>query len=629
MQKLLILLFLLLTAGASMYGQNAIHGRVIDADSGIAGEGMVFATVVLYQADTLLESQTTDLDGGYFFANLRAGTYKLEVSFLGYATQRMEGILLKPGARLRLDVQMTSAALLDEVVVTGYRVPLIEQDNTTQGRTVVTSEEMRAQRKEHRPRKIATGATGLSPASPSTSGIKDQEPRRGSAYNKIVENDFIKTNKEPISTLSTDVDRAAYTNVRGLINAGQEVPEDAVRIEEMINYFCYSDPFPRGEDPVAATTELSECPWNPDNQLLRIGVRARGMHPAQAPASNVVFLVDVSGSMSNPNKLPLVTQGLKMVANNLRQEDKVSIVVYAGAAGLVLPPTSGGDRNKIIDALNKLSAGGSTAGGAGIQLAYKTARDHFIEGGNNRIILVTDGDFNVGTSDQDALVALVEKERESGVFLTIIGCGQGNYQEGMMQELADRGNGNHGFLDSYAEARKLLVDEFGGTVYTVAKDVKLQLEFNPELVAGYRLIGYENRLLNTEDFDDDTKDAAEMGAGHVVTVLYEIEPVRQRKAKAAAYLGELRLRYKQPNGDTSKKMTWNISAKASSLTKASDDLRWAAAVAEFGLLLRDSKFKGEATYERCEANVQAALGPDPFGYRKEMLELLRVVKAKK
>ncbi|PHI21628.1 hypothetical protein CEQ90_02115 [Lewinellaceae bacterium SD302] len=661
-------LFLFLVASAA--GQTSLKGKVTDQDSG--NEGMPFASVALKLGEKIIQGVNTDLDGNYLFKSLNPGVYNLEVSYTGYATQRLTGVLIKAGQVNVVNVTMSAGVSLDEVMVTGYKVPLIDQDNTTQGKTV-SSEEIRNlptrsinaisattagvgaadSRRKKRRRKDRHNKEAIQPAAVPIRGNRSNsgnyyvdgirvhgkldtatpvdadnpEPRNDEQYNEITENEFIATEKEAISTLSTDVDRAAYANVRGLINAGQEVPKDAVRIEEMINYFRYSDPFPKGKDPVAIRTELTECPWNKDNQLLRIGVRARGMAPQQAPASNVVFLVDVSGSMNSANKLPLVTKALKMLASNLRQEDKVSIVVYAGAAGLVLPPTSGANTPQITAVLDNLRARGSTAGGAGIELAYKTARENFIKGGNNRIILVTDGDFNVGTSDQESLVKLIEKERESGVFLTVIGCGRGNIQDGTMQELADRGNGNHGYLDSYAEARKLLVDEFGGTVYTVAKDVKLQLEFDPERVAGYRLIGYENRLLATEDFDDDTKDAAEMGAGHVVTVLYEIEPAKKKRSQQND-LGELRLRYKQPNDSISKKMTWQVGGRVAGFSKASEDLRWGAAVAEFGLLLRDSKFKGEANWEDLAKRTKAALGADPFGYRKEMLGLIELVKAR-
>ncbi|MFK8162088.1 MAG: von Willebrand factor type A domain-containing protein, partial [Lewinella sp.] len=394
----------------------------------------------------------------------------------------------------------------------------------------------------------------------------------------------------------------------------------AVRTEELINYFKYQDPDPKTKNDIALRTEYITCPWNEQNQLLRVSARTMPIANADLPAANLVFLLDVSGSMSRANKLPLVKESLKMLTQNLRAKDKVAIVVYAGAAGLVLPPTSGKDPATIVAALDKLSSGGSTAGGAGIQLAYDVARKHFVQDGNNRIILATDGDFNVGASSQEDLLKLIEKERESGIYLTVLGFGTGNYQEGTMQELADLGNGNHGYIDSPAEAKKILVSEFGGTMYTVAKDVKLQLEFDPEVVASYRLIGYENRLLAKEDFDDDTKDAAEMGAGHNVTVLYELVPAN--KYRKADYLGYLRLRYKPNTGGPSKKESYPVASNHHTDEAASNDIRWAAAVAEFSMLLTDSKHKGAANWKHCLKMANNAIGKDTEGYRSEMITLI-------
>ena len=344
-------------------------------------------------------------------------------------------------------------------------------------------------------------------------------------YDHIQENRFYEALKTPLSTFSIDVDAASYSNLRRFINNGQTPPADAVRIEEMINYFDYEYPQPEGGRPFEVVTELSACPWNGDNQLLLIGLQGKKMETGSLPPSNLVFLIDVSGSMQSMNKLPLLKSSLKMLVNQLRPEDRVAIAVYAGAAGLVLPPTPGSNRQKIIEALDRLEAGGSTAGAAGIKLAYETAREHYIKEGNNRVILATDGDFNIGTSSDGELVRLIEKERESGVFLTVLGFGMGNYKDNKMQKLANSGNGNHYYIDNINEGRNVLVNEFGGTLFTIAKDVKIQIEFNPVKVQGYRLIGYENRLLDKEDFNDDKKDAGELGSGHRVTALYEIIPV--------------------------------------------------------------------------------------------------------
>lgn len=357
----------------------------------------------------------------------------------------------------------------------------------------------------------------------SSSDYYDQEINRNE-YNQLAENKFRKVKNEPLSTFSIDVDAASYGTIRRYINEGQNPPADAVRVEELINYFSYSYEQPVGKDPVKITTEIGPCPWNKENQLVRIGLKAKEIPSENLPASNLVFLVDVSGSMYGPDRLGLVKSSLKLLINNLREEDRVAIVVYAGEAGVVLPSTSGSNKQKIREALDELTAGGSTAGGAGIQLAYDIARKNYIREGNNRVILCTDGDFNVGVSSSERLERLVEKERKSGVFLTVLGYGMGNYKDNKMQVLAEKGNGNHAYIDNIQEANKTLVHEFGGTMYAVAKDVKLQIVFNPEQVQEYRLVGYESRLLNNKDFNDDTKDAGEMGAGHTVTAFYEIKP---------------------------------------------------------------------------------------------------------
>ncbi|HQU56984.1 MAG TPA: VWA domain-containing protein, partial [Chitinophagaceae bacterium] len=391
-------------------------------------------------------------------------------------------------------------------------------------------------------------------------------------YDKITENPFKKVNDYPLSTFSIDVDAASYSNVRRFLNQGQLPPAGAVRIEEMINYFKYDYKQPKNGQPFSIHTEMANAPWNPNNKLVLIGLQGKKIPTDNLPASNLVFLIDVSGSMRSSNKLPLVKASLKMLVEQLREQDKISLVVYAGAAGLVLPPTSGAEKTKIKDAIDKLRAGGSTAGGAGIKLAYKTAEENFMKNGNNRVILCTDGDFNVGESSDDAMERLIEDERKSGVFLTVLGYGMGNYQDAKMQKLADKGNGNHAYIDGISEAKKVLVNEFGGTLFTIAKDVKLQIEFNPAKVQGYRLIGYENRMLAKEDFNDDKKDAGELGSGHTVTAIYEVIPVgvesdflkdvdplkyqkEKTKLSPTAHNGEIltvKFRYKEPDGEVSK-----------------------------------------------------------------------------
>lgn len=460
-------------------------------------------------------------------------------------------------------------------------------------------------------------------------------------YDHIIENKFLSATQNPLSTFSIDVDEASYSNVRRYINEGMTPPAGAVRIEEMINYFDYSYPQPLNEDPFSVNTELAACPWNPKHQLVHIGLQGRTIPVDDLAASNMVFLIDVSGSMEAENKLPLVQSSLDLLVDQMREKDRVAIVVYAGNAGLVLPSTPGSDKMKIKDAIDKLSAGGSTAGGQGIQLAYRIARENFIIKGNNRIILATDGDFNVGLSSDDELVRLIEKERESGVFLSVLGFGMGNYKDNKMQQLADKGNGNHSYIDNINEARKVLVSEFGSTLFTIAKDVKIQVEFNPAHVQAYRLIGYENRVLASEDFNDDQKDAGELGSGHTVTALYEIIPAgvrdeftrsvdslkyqsneRMKNSSNSNELMTIKLRYKQPDGKQSHLLTHAILGGAVSTEQSSDNFRFSAAVAEFGLLLRNSTYRQEATYEQVIELAKKAKGVDQHGYRSEFILLV-------
>jgi Ca-activated chloride channel family protein len=462
-------------------------------------------------------------------------------------------------------------------------------------------------------------------------------------YDHIVENNFLTVNQNPLSTFSIDVDEASYSNVRRFINEGRLPPAGAVRIEEMINYFDYDYTPPAADEPFAVYSEIGTCPWNPKHQLIHIGLKGKELPLTNLPPSNLVFLIDVSGSMDEPNKLPLVQQSLNLLTDELREKDKVAIVVYAGNAGLVLPSTSGANKTKIKEAIDELQAGGSTAGGEGIQLAYQIARENFIPNGNNRIILATDGDFNVGMSSDDELVRLIEKERNSGVSLSVLGFGMGNYKDGKMQQLADKGNGNHSYIDNLNEAKKVLVSEFGSTLFTIAKDVKIQVEFNPGKVQAYRLIGYENRLLAAEDFKDDAKDAGELGSGHTVTALYEMIPVgvQDEFTKAVDSLkytsikrrinnntGEvmtIKLRYKEPTESTSKLMVHVVKEAKTPFENSSDNFRFSAAVAEFGLLLRNSKFKQGAQYSQVLALANSAKGKDTNGYREEFMQLINLV----
>ncbi|MCK5135709.1 MAG: von Willebrand factor type A domain-containing protein [Bacteroidales bacterium] len=472
-------------------------------------------------------------------------------------------------------------------------------------------------------------------------------------YSTIHENGFKDVTHNPLSTFSIDVDKASYSNVRRFLNMGQLPPKDAVRIEEMINYFNYDYPEPQGKHPFSVYTEISRCPWNESHQLLHVGLKGKSIDKSELPASNLVLLIDVSGSMSAANKLPLLKQAFRMLVNELRPEDRVAMVVYAGAAGLVLESTPGSRKEEIIAALDQLQSGGSTAGGAGLKLAYKVAQENFIEEGNNRIILATDGDFNVGASSNAEMERMIEEKREHGVFMTVLGFGMGNYKDDKMEIIADKGNGNYAYIDNIQEARKVFITEFGGTLFTIAKDVKFQIEFNPARVKGYRLVGYENRLLNDEDFNDDKKDAGEMGAGHTVTALYEVIPAgsdeslksidplkyqssreKQKasakvKADLSAELMTVKLRYKQPDGNTSTKVEIAVKGKVLELDETSDNFRFSAAIAEFGLILRNSQYREEASIEQVISLAKSARGEDEEGYRSEFLKLVKLADALK
>lgn len=456
-------------------------------------------------------------------------------------------------------------------------------------------------------------------------------------YEYIRENTFQNALKQPLSTFSIDVDAASYANVRRFINLGQRPPADAVRIEELINYFNYDYQQPKGEHPFSIYTEYVDCPWNQENKLLHIGLQGKKIEKEHLPPSNLTFLIDVSGSMFPPNRLPLLKSALKMLVDELRPQDRVSMVVYAGAAGKVLDPTPGNEKETILKAIEKLEAGGSTAGGAGIKLAYKTAEENFIKGGNNRIILATDGDFNVGVSSNAELERIIESERDKGIYLTILGLGMGNYKDDRLERLSNKGNGNYAYIDNLQEARKVLVSEFGATLFTIAKDVKLQIEFNPSKVQSYRLIGYENRIMPHEDFNNDKKDAGDMGAGHSVTALYEIVPVgtgSQETSHALKYQKEplleqsddlltLKIRYKKADGDTSRLLEQTVSPKSIVLKKSSENFRFSAAVALYGMLLRESEYTVDHSFKEVIELAENATGSDTEGYRREFIKMVK------
>ena len=490
-------------------------------------------------------------------------------------------------------------------------------------------------------RKLSSVASISSNYSVVNNNVYSYDSEKNEEYSSFSENRFKDAKSDPLSTFSLDVDVASYSNVRRMINQGQKPVKDAVRIEQFINYFSYSYPNPKEKHPVNILTELQECPWNKQNLLLRIGMKAKEIPSENIPASNFVFLIDVSGSMESPNRLPLVKSSLKLLTNNLRDKDRVAIVVYAGSAGEKLSSTSGADKQKIFDALDDLSAGGSTAGGAGIELAYKIAQKNFIKGGNNRIILCTDGDFNVGVSSEKGLESLIEEKLKTGIYLTVLGYGMGNYKDSKLQILSQKGNGNHAYIDNLQEANRVLVQEFGSTMYTVAKDVKIQVEFNPAYVSAYRLLGYESRLLNKEDFNDDTKDAGDLGAGHTVTAFYEIISVGVKnpyggvddlKYQTTSSQGiknnellNVKLRYKPIDSENSVKMEIPVMVSDRNKTPSVDFI-FASAVAMFGQLLRDSNFKGNSSYDDVIALARKGFGDDKQGYRREFVRLAETMK---
>jgi Ca-activated chloride channel family protein len=491
-----------------------------------------------------------------------------------------------------------------------------------------------------------TGASSAPAATQLAQGAVVAVPEQGEfhteSYSRVNDNPFLAVKHAPLSTFSVDVDTASYSNMRRFVESGSTPPPDSIRVEEWINYFTYEAMSPAPGEPIAVSGELTDCPWAPDHRLLRVALATRPIAQEAVPPRNLVFLIDVSGSMADANKLPLLKRGLAMLAHQLRPEDSVAMVVYAGASGLVLPPTSGAEQEKILGALASLESGGSTNGAAGIELAYKVAASRFQEGGINRVILASDGDFNVGITSEGALERLIEEKRKTGVFLTVLGFGEGNLKDATMEKLADKGNGQYAYIDSIAEARKVLVRESGATLVTVAKDVKLQLEWNPSRVKSYRLVGYENRLLAAQDFNDDKKDAGEMGAGHHVTAFYEIEPngaaaktappavdplkyQSERAPSAAASSGELvtvKIRYKPPSSETSLLLSHVVADRPIPLAQASDHTRFGAAVAQYGLTLRGAPGFSRDRLGSARALAASALGRDVHGERREFLALM-------
>lgn len=592
-----------------------ITGKIIDENS--------HPIVANVQAGSIVT--TSGVEGNYSIT-IGDNTKYLTISSSGYETQK---VAINKRTVINVIMKMSNTSLYDSTLTEDVAVaePELKKDEMFNYTPTIVSGKSRG---------VYTSPNRNKSPYPGDADFNTEE------YSNIVENGFHKVSDDPLSTFSIDVDAASYSNVRRFLTSNQLPPAGAVRTEEMINYFKYQYPQPTSKDPFSINTEISDCPWNAQNKLVLIGLQGKNIPVNNLPPSNLVFLIDVSGSMMDENKLPLVKASMKMLTDQLREEDKISIVVYAGNAGLVLSPTSGADKMKIKTAIDALEAGGSTAGGAGIQLAYKTALQHFMHEGNNRIILCTDGDFNVGASSDDDMVRLIEKERNQGIYLTVLGFGMGNYKDSKMQQLADKGNGNHAYIDGINEAKKVLVNEFGGTLFTIAKDVKLQLEFNPAKVAGYRLIGYENRLLNKEDFNDDKKDAGELGSGHTVTALYEIIPAgvdskflkdvdslkyQHDKSKSTSTFDDemltVKFRYKSPGKETSELIVHPVVDEKIDFDNTSDNFRFATSVAGFAMLLRNSEFRGNVTYEEVMQMAKSALGPDLEGYRKEFVSLVK------
>jgi Ca-activated chloride channel family protein len=597
MRRFLCVLLLLVSSSALVL---AAEGRIVGTVTDQSGAALPGVTVTLHSR-ALTRTNTTDAQGRFAFS-VPPGRYTVSAQLTGFANSQIE-------------VTVTTAQ-----TVTPAIVMLV---GTVSETVTVTA---------------TTTRSGMQ-AGMAISGhhLRQSAPRNTESYARIDESPFLDVRSRPLSTFSIDVDTASYANVRRFLTGDQLPPKDAVRIEELVNYFNYEYPDAGTEHPFGVTTEIADCPWAPAHRLALVGLQARTIAPTQVPARNLVFLVDVSGSMEDENKLPLVKSALRLLVPQLTERDRIALVVYAGSSGLVLDATPGDRHEAVLDALDRLEAGGSTNGAEGIQLAYNVAARNRIDGGINRVILCTDGDFNVGVSDEGSLTRLVEKEKERGVFLSVLGFGMGNLKDSMMEKLADRGDGNYAYIDSPAEARKVLGAEAAGTLLTVAKDVKLQVEFNPRLVSSYRLIGYENRRLEDEDFDDDAKDAGELGAGQSVTALYELVPAgaepaarpgvelkyqEKRRPSADSRNAEwmtVNIRYKPASGGRSRR--FSVATAAPAGAEASENLRFASAVAAFGMLLRDSAHKGTATFEMVDALARSALTVDGAGYRAEFVSL--------
>ncbi len=593
-----------------------LSGIVTDRSTGTA---IPNALVEVFQNGKNISSNSTGNNGVFSFS-LSQRTYSVKVTAQGYDIFVNKKVVITSGTTTNLKISLKTSVNIESLTVSDEIVVEEKKEMFTTGMAMSSR---------------AKSEGYASYASPSIVCYQPQEFNTES-YDVISENSFKDVINNPLSTFSIDVDKASYSNIRRFLTQNQKPVKDAVRIEEMINYFDYEYPQPTNGHPFSITIEGEKCPWNEKHNLVLVGLKGENLNDKQIPPSNLVFLLDVSGSMDQPNKLPLIKRSFKYLVENLRSVDKVAIIVYAGAAGVVLESTPGNMKETIIASIDKLQAGGSTAGGEGINLAYAIAKQSFIKGGNNRVILATDGDFNIGASSDAEMVRLIEEKRKDGIFLSVLGVGMGNYKDSKMEKIADAGNGNYSYIDNLLEAKKVFGTELWGTLYTIAKDVKIQIEFNPSKVKAYRLIGYENRLLNKEDFNDDKKDAGEIGCGHTVTALYEIIPSdseettsnvdpleyqKQLVVSDSKNMMTVKIRYKKPDEDVSKLIVEKVEAGK---TKSSNNIRFASAVAEFGMLLRESEFKGTSSYTTVLKRAKGSAGLDEFGYRADFIKMVEL-----
>ncbi len=682
-----VLTILLSTVFSIAQTTGKIRGIVTDT---ISGESLPFVNVIAFQNGVQKNGTTTDFDGAYILSGLTPGKYDVKFIYVGFGTKQVNGVTVDPGASVKLDMEVHSTdEEIEMVEIVIHQEPLIRDKGTSGGAisgddlkkmgrrnvshavnlvggnasyddgsyssAIIQGKASNKRSKSKKNKAISNSAS--SPISKKQvenhavqvqkvdkkAGQKEEVTSNSEDYNTLRDNSFKSTISDPLSTFSIDVDAASYTNVRRMINSGMMPPKDAVRVEEFINYFSYDYAQPTDGHPFSIVTEMGDCPWNTKHKLVHVGIQGKFEDIQNLPPMNLVFLIDVSGSMSSPRKLGWVKESMKTLIQNLRQEDNVSIVVYAGAAGLVLPPTSGVNHQAINAALDKLQAGGSTAGGQGLRLAYAQAEKAIKKDGINRIILATDGDFNVGVSSNADMKTLVEEKRDKGIFMTVLGYGMGNYKDSKMEIIADHGNGNYFYIDDLSEAKKVLNDQISSTLMMIAKDVKLQLEFNPALVKSYRLIGYANRLLRNEDFNNDKIDAGDLGAGHTVTAMYELvlnkkssavekskrkQPVdslkyQSQKTTIASFPNELmtlKFRYKKPYETKSALIVHTLENKDTK--QLSSNFNFSAAVASYGMQLRDSEHKGSFSYEDVVKLAQSAKGKDASGYRTEFIQLV-------